>query len=662
MNADADKIVRLVQESRLFQADWYLQQYPDVALLGMSPAEHYLKYGALLERDPSEKFSTKFYLETHEEAERSGLNPLLHYIQHGRAKQLARRGKAQDRSRQAHALVDTIRTKLTSLGFTRQPLEELDRLWRTDPEPAVRAMAAWELALWHMRARTEQGYLAALNHLAFARLDAPDLEFRCKLVPPELLCHHLLAQETQGRAAYERAALVGEVTPSAMLAWINLQTTHTAKIAWLNEVLGQFSIPPVSLSGDMTSTAYDQLQAAQPLPAIVDGPKVTVLIAAYAAAATIATSLRSLQEQTWKNLEIIVIDDASPTDDTSAVVRGFAASDPRVRLIKITNNGGAYRARNCGLDHATGTYVTLHDADDWSHPSKIETQVRYLESTPNVIGCTSEQARATSDLQFTRMSGLGTLIIENVSSFLWRRTPVREVLGYWDTVRFSADSELIRRVQIAFGSSAVKRLKVGPLSFQRDSPTSIMTDDVMGMNGFYYGARKEYFDAQRHFHLSGASLKYDNNPMNRPFPAPTLMHPDRKPTSIEHHFDIVLAGDFRVLDDNLSMLIERIRRLRASAQRVGLVEVFDYHNQGANDLRSMHSALRAEVDGDAVQVLVYGDKATCDELEVTTPNCDLRDNRYTPAIVVRKRDTEFAPGQFSVDESSLPISRPGLGQ
>jgi glycosyltransferase involved in cell wall biosynthesis len=507
-----------------------------------------------------------------------------------------------------------------------------------------------------MRARTEHGYRAALDHLAFARIDAPDHKFRCKLVPFELLCHHLLAQDFKGQATYERAALAGEVTANAMLAWVNLQATYAAKIAWLNEVLGHFSIPPVSLNDNITATPYDRLQSAQRLHTTTDGPKVTVLIAAYDAAATISTSLRSLQEQTWKNLEVIVVDDASPTDDTFAVAKRFAALDPRVRLIKMTTNGGAYCARNCGLDHATGTYVTLHDADDWSHPTKIETQVRYLERTPDAIGCISEQARATSDLQFTRMSGAGTLIIENVSSFLWRRAPVREALGYWDTVRFSADSELIRRAEAVFGSASVKRLRNGPLSFQRDSHTSIMTDDVMGMNGFYYGARKEYFDAQRHFHSSGASLKYDNNPTHRPFPAPTLMHPNRKRPPAERHFEIVLAGDFRVLDDNLSRLTERVRSLRASARRVGLVEMFDYHNQAADNLRCMHSALRAEVDGDAVQVLVYGDKATCDELEIVTPNCDLGDNRYAPTIIVRRRDKEFAPHPSSADELS-PAAR-----
>ncbi len=635
--------VRLIKKSGYFQSEWYLQAYPDVALLEIDPAEHYLKYGAALGRDPSEEFDTSFYLETHVEAARSGLNPLLHYVLHGRAMRLARRGKDQDPIRQARSNINTVRTKLTSLGFTDRPLEELDKLLRTSPDAVARAMAAWELALWSMRAKTEDGYCTALGHIAAARLNAPNLDLRCRLATLELLCHHLLAQGAQGEAAYERAALAGEMTPDAMLAWASFQTTLTTKVAWVNEALRQYNIPPVSLRDDEALPAYDRLQSAKPMRAVTDGPKVTVLIAAYDSAATISTSLRSLQEQTWKNLEVIVIDDRSPTDDTCIVVRRFAESDARIRLIEMKTNGGAYVARNHGLDHATGTYVTLHDADDWSHPAKIETQIRYLERMQDVIGCTSEQARATNDLAFTRLNGGGSLINENVSSFMWRREPVREALGYWDTVRFSADNELIRRIRHVFGREAVQRLAGALLSFQRDSHTSVMADDVMGMSGFYHGPRREYRDAQNHFHKSGASLKYDGDPARRPFPVPAMMRPERKSLMADRHFDLVLAGDFRVSDENLATLIEQVRALRAGGQRVGLVEVFLYHNPAAGKLTHMHAHLRAEVDGDMVQVLVHGDKVTCDKLVVVTPGCDLRDNRYAPEVTVRPRQLNEPP-------------------
>ena len=57
----------------------------------------------------------------------------------------------------------------------------------------------------------------------------------------------------------------------------------------------------------------------------------------------------------------------------------------------MPKNNGAYIARNYGLDIAKGEFVTIHDADDWSHPSKIETQVEFLIKNKDVIGCTSRQ-------------------------------------------------------------------------------------------------------------------------------------------------------------------------------------------------------------------------------------------------------------------------------
>lgn len=625
--------IQLLRQSEHMQPEWYLRNYPDVAALGMDPAKHYLLYGAMLGRNPGERFDTNYYLKAHPQAARDGMNPLLHYLLHGRAERLSCRDKVRDPMRQAVLFVDGIRIKLTNQGFSQRPLAELQALVEDDPDPIVRALAAWQLALWSMREGTEDAWRAALAHLAVARLGAPDHAFRCKLVTAELLCHHSLTQGTEAAALYERAALAGEMTLDAMLAWANHHPTPATRVLWINEVLRAHGISPVSLRGDAGLPPYDRLQPAEPLPAVTGGPKVTVLIAAYEAPATIATALRSLQEQTWQDLEIIVIDDHSPTDNTAAVVRRFADRDPRIRLLRMAANGGAYVARNHGLDHVTGTYVTVHDADDWSHPAKIETQVRYMEKCPAVMGCTTNQARATDDLAFVRLSGSGALTFENVSSFMWRRAPVREALGYWDTVRVSADNELIRRVAKTFGAGAVARIASGPLSFQRHSPSSIMTDDVLGMNGFLYGARREYFHAQRHFHASGASLRYDNDPARRPFPVPMVIQPERKRLTADRHLDIVLAGDFRHLDERLGAVIQQVRNLRAGGQRVGLVELYEYDSP-AGQTNSMHPALRAEVDGEAVQILVYGEAAGCDALEVVTPGCSLADNRYAPDIMV----------------------------
>lgn len=92
------------------------------------------------------------------------------------------------------------------------------------------------------------------------------------------------------------------------------------------------------------------------------GPKVTIIIAAFNATLHIARAVRSCLGQTYRRLEIIVVDDGSQ-DDTATIVEKLAASDDRIRLIRQANAGqGA--ARNIALDKATGSYVTILDADD----------------------------------------------------------------------------------------------------------------------------------------------------------------------------------------------------------------------------------------------------------------------------------------------------------
>jgi hypothetical protein len=72
--------VQLLHQSDLFDPEWYLTEYPDIARSSMDPAEHYLRFGAYEGRDPGPLFSTDAYRRDHPEAERSGINPLVHFL------------------------------------------------------------------------------------------------------------------------------------------------------------------------------------------------------------------------------------------------------------------------------------------------------------------------------------------------------------------------------------------------------------------------------------------------------------------------------------------------------------------------------------------------------------------------------------------------------
>ncbi|UYO73873.1 hypothetical protein M0220_13445 [Halomonas qinghailakensis] len=80
-----------VANSGLFDAEWYLQAYPDIAEAAIDPIEHYLKMGAYEGRNPSEVFDTSWYLLYYQDVTNSGLNPLVHYIRYGQKENRATR-------------------------------------------------------------------------------------------------------------------------------------------------------------------------------------------------------------------------------------------------------------------------------------------------------------------------------------------------------------------------------------------------------------------------------------------------------------------------------------------------------------------------------------------------------------------------------------------
>jgi hypothetical protein len=73
----------LIAKSELFDASWYLSQYPDVKESGVDPALHYTLYGATERRNPGSQFDAEAYLQSYPDVAQAGLNPLLHYLEYG---------------------------------------------------------------------------------------------------------------------------------------------------------------------------------------------------------------------------------------------------------------------------------------------------------------------------------------------------------------------------------------------------------------------------------------------------------------------------------------------------------------------------------------------------------------------------------------------------
>jgi glycosyltransferase involved in cell wall biosynthesis len=112
-------------------------------------------------------------------------------------------------------------------------------------------------------------------------------------------------------------------------------------------------------------------------------PLVSVIIPAYNAEVFIARTLQSVISQTYKNLQILVVDDGSQ-DKTAEIVESFLKQDSRVILLQQPNAGVAL-ARNLGIAESSGEFIAPIDADDIWYPQKIEKQVEcFLKSEENV--------------------------------------------------------------------------------------------------------------------------------------------------------------------------------------------------------------------------------------------------------------------------------------
>jgi teichuronic acid biosynthesis glycosyltransferase TuaG len=111
-------------------------------------------------------------------------------------------------------------------------------------------------------------------------------------------------------------------------------------------------------------------------------PQVTIVIPTYNRAHFLPEAVESGLNQTYPNIEVLVVNDGS-TDDTEAVLAPYMK---RIRYIK-RENGGCAAAKNTGLKHAQGELITNLDDDDRFHPEKIQRQVEMFESRPDLGIC-----------------------------------------------------------------------------------------------------------------------------------------------------------------------------------------------------------------------------------------------------------------------------------
>lgn len=361
----------------------------------------------------------------------------------------------------------------------------------------------------------------------------------------------------------------------------------------LNALYSSLEMTTVNLLDDETLSPLDRLTTRSAGP--LNGPKVSVIMPTYSPGFGIRTAVRGLLEQTWQNLEIIIVDDASPTK-YQHVFSELAHLDPRVRVIHQKHNAGAYVARNAGLAQATGDFVTTADDDDWSHPDKIALQVSLLLKDPNIVATVSEHVRTTDELVFRRINSSARYLQVNYSSLMLRRQVVEEI-GAWDSVNRGGDSEFLMRLRRFYGSDKVAHVRGRPLSFSRIWKGSLTSGEMY--RGFTATSRILHIWAIRQWHwdLDAINQKPTRRALSsRPYAVPSSFEPGQRNEDLGL-FDVIYVTDFFRKAKYVDYVLQEMRTLANKGLRVGYIHLDSPRTTKITGLPKnlLHSQLEGEI-------------------------------------------------------------------
>ena len=123
----------------------------------------------------------------------------------------------------------------------------------------------------------------------------------------------------------------------------------------------------------------------------IDSPAVSVLMSVYNADKYVASAIESILNQTFKDFELIIVDDCS-SDNSWDIIRKYKKIDKRIKAVRNKRNIGGCRTLNEGLRYVRGRYVARADNDDLSMPERLGKQFKFMEQHPEIgiVGGTME--------------------------------------------------------------------------------------------------------------------------------------------------------------------------------------------------------------------------------------------------------------------------------
>lgn len=363
-------------------------------------------------------------------------------------------------------------------------------------------------------------------------LQADKITVPRKLVYRALHAAHFLAED-QHTIQAEWCLAVAKESPEALMGRANV-IADKASAEWLQAVNGYLASHGAAPLGlDATPGPHDillhQLRAtptAANTPAASgasDKPLVTVMMSCYNAEKTVAYAVRSVLAQTHANFELYIVNDSS-TDGSATIIEQLKAQDSRIKTLHNASNVGTYVSRNQVFSQCAGRFFTTLDADDLALPDRLQQQVAALESNLAWVGTLGHWVRITPTGRFVFKNWTASYLHEAVATLMIRREPVLESIGYWDSVRYAADTEFYHRLMKHFGPKAVHKME-RPLCFalyHQDSLTMNAETGISEETGLSE-SRRAYRDSWKHWHQKNKKTRIDFPARYRVFDAPLEM-------------------------------------------------------------------------------------------------------------------------------------------
>jgi len=312
-------------------------------------------------------------------------------------------------------------------------------------------------------------------------------------------CLHRLGKDNLFRdnGALSQAFLEcsGDLSPTLSIAYANSCLSNGSSYGWvefLNNYLKQWrSCIGIEIKNKENVGFFEKISFAEnKLKSDEQVEKVSIIVPVFNAEKTLRYSVQSLLNQSYENIEIILVDDCS-TDLSYQIAKDLSELDSRITVLRNSENFGAYAARNRGLSVASGDLITVHDADDLSFPNRIAHQVFSIRNS-NAIAHLGGYFRVNGEGYLTGYRLPSKFSYDGFThqclvSLMIKADFFRDRLGCWDEVRFGADAELLHRLRKISPVGIVEDWQ--PIIIALDSPLSLTSTPATKLGG---EARNEY--------------------------------------------------------------------------------------------------------------------------------------------------------------------------